>query len=69
MSYFKGDHIKSATHVDQQEWERDLALDYVIQSGPFSGVALGWRHSTLRSQLAPAQDLNRLVVSYTLALF
>ena len=69
VSYFKGDHIKSATHVDQQEWERDLALDYVIQSGPFSGVALGWRHSTLRSQLAPAQDLNRLVVSYTLALF
>jgi hypothetical protein len=69
VTYLKGDNIKSVSNVEQKEWDRDVALDYVIQSGPFSGVAFGWRNSTLHSQLVPNQDMNRLIVSYTLVLF
>lgn len=69
MIYLKGDGIKATSSAEQREWERDFALDYVIQDGLFKGVGLGWRNASLRSQVAPAQDQNRLIVSYTLALF
>ncbi|NBA94819.1 OprD family porin [Pseudomonas sp. R5(2019)] len=69
MVYLKGDDIKTAVGGDKGEWERDLALDYVIQDGTFKGVGFGWRYGALRSQIDPHQDQNRLIVSYTLSLF
>lgn len=69
MVYLKGDGIKTTSSGDQSEWERDLALDYVIQDGTFKGVGFGWRYGVLHSQIDPNQDQNRLIVSYTLALF
>jgi hypothetical protein len=69
MVYLKGDGIQTASGVEKGEWERDLALDYVIQSGVFKNVGLGWRHSALRSEIDPHQDQNRLIISYTLSLF
>jgi len=46
-----------------------LALDYVIQNGTFKGLGLGWRYGVLHSQAEANQDQNRLILSYTLALF
>ncbi|VVO45976.1 Porin-like protein NicP [Pseudomonas fluorescens] len=69
MVYLKGDGIQTVAGAEKQEWERDLALDYVIQSGAFKNVGIGWRHAALRSQIDPDQDQTRLIVSYTLALF
>ena len=69
MVYLKGDDIKAATGGDKAEWERDLALEYVIQSGPLKNVGLAWKQGVLRSQVDPDQDQHRLIISYTLALF
>ncbi|NQD73629.1 outer membrane porin, OprD family [Pseudomonas sp. CrR7] len=67
--YLKGDGIKTISGIEQKEWERDLALDYVIQTGLFKGVGLSWRQAALRSEVADAQDQTRVIISYTLALF
>jgi hypothetical protein len=69
LVYLKGDQIKTTSGNDQQEWERDLSLDYVIQDGIFKDLGFGWRYGVLRSEADANQDQNRLIVSYTLALF
>ncbi|MNP39972.1 Porin-like protein NicP precursor [compost metagenome] len=69
LVYLKGESIQTVTGADSQEWERDLALDYVVQSGVFKNLGFGWRNAALRSQVDPHQDQNRLIVSYTLSLF
>ncbi|WP_353742826.1 OprD family porin [Pseudomonas fluorescens] len=68
VMYLNGDNIKVANGSRQKEWERDTALDYVIQSGMFKGVGLGWYNAMLRSDAVRNQDQNRLVVNYTIPL-
>lgn len=68
VMYLKGDNIKTAKGGDASEWERDLSVDYVIQSGTFKNVGLGWRNGMSRSEIARDQDQNRLIVSYTIPL-
>lgn len=68
MVYLKGDHIQTAAGQDQSEWERDAALDYVIQSGTFKGVGLGLRQGVFHSQADANQDQTRFIVSYSLDL-
>jgi len=67
--YLNGDHIKTTSGGNQKEWERDIALDYVVQGGPFKGVGIGVRNGTLRSEATNSIDHNRLILSYQLALF
>lgn len=67
--YLNGQGIRTQNAGDQSEWERDISLDYVIQSGTFKGVALAWRNGMSRSQATRDGDQNRLIVSYTLTLF
>jgi len=69
LMYLKGDDIRTRNGHDASEWERDLGLDYVIQDGAFKGLGLAWRQGLLHSQIDPNQDQNRLIVSYSLALF
>lgn len=71
VTYLKGTNIRMANGDDEKEWERDIALDYVIQSGTFKNVGFSWRNGTMRSELPSeyAQDQNRVAVSYTLPLF
>ncbi|MDZ3991050.1 OprD family porin [Pseudomonas sp. Teo4] len=69
LMYLKGDDIRTTSGHDASEWERDLGLDYVIQSGAFKGLGLAWRQGLLHSQIDPNQEQNRLIVSYSLALF
>jgi len=69
LMYLKGDGIRTRNGHDASEWERDLGLDYVIQDGAFKGLGLAWRQGLLHSQIDPNQEQNRLIVSYSLALF
>lgn len=68
VMYLKGDNIKTARGQDASEWERDISLDYVIQSGPLKNVGFGWRNGLSRSEVARDQDQNRLFVSYSIPL-
>lgn len=66
--YLSGDNIKTTTGDTQKEWERDIALDYTIQSGALKGVGFGWRNGKSNSEASRDQDQNRLIVSYSIAL-
>ncbi|MCY1289427.1 Porin-like protein NicP [compost metagenome] len=74
--YLRGDDIKTG-RGDQSEWERDIALAYVVPDGALKGLGLAWKNASLRSGLPVSgtgtatqrdQDENRLIVSYTIPL-
>jgi hypothetical protein len=66
--YLSGGNIKTRSGEDQKEWERDISLDYVIQSGALKGVGIGWRNGKSNSQAARDQDQNRVFLSYSIPL-
>ena len=66
--YLSGDNIKTTSGNDQKEWERDIILDYVVQSGALKNVGFGWRNAKSNSEAARNQDQNRLIVSYSIPL-
>lgn len=70
VTYLKGTGYKVASDGSNTEWERDLAVDYVVQGGTFKGVGFGWRNGSLRTNVSNDYDLdqNRVIVSYTLPL-
>lgn len=52
-----------------KEWERDIDLSYVVQSGPAKGLALRWRNAMVRSDTSLGDiNENRLMLMYTLPL-
>lgn len=69
LMYLDGRGIKTAAGSDQTEWERDLSIDYIVPSGALKGVGFGWRNGRSHSEASRDADQNRLIVSYTLALF
>ncbi|WP_410479028.1 OprD family porin [Pseudomonas sp. zfem002] len=69
VMYVDSDSIKRASGGDQREWERDLSLGYVLQSGPLKGLGFVWLNAKLHSEAVANQDQNRLLMTYTLALF
>lgn len=56
--YLKGSGIKTYTGPDQSEWERDIALEYVVQSGTFKGLGLAWKNGIARSEAGRDGDQN-----------
>ncbi|WP_374046685.1 OprD family porin [uncultured Pseudomonas sp.] len=75
--YLNADDIRTG-RGDKGEWERDIAVGYVVPEGTFKGLGLAWKNATMRSGLPVSgsgtatqrdQDENRLIVSYTLPLF
>lgn len=52
-----------------QEWERDSELAYVIQSGPLKNLGLRWKNASVRGNFTSDIDENRLIMTYTLALW
>jgi hypothetical protein len=68
VMYLKGDHILTTSGNDGSEWERDISLDYVVQSGTFKNVGFGWRNGMSRSDVARDQDQNRVFVNYSIPL-
>ncbi|MNE30784.1 Porin-like protein NicP precursor [compost metagenome] len=69
VRYVSGDDVRVAGGNDGKEWERDVDVSYVIQSGPLKNLGLRWRNAMVRSSFGPSVDDNRLIVSYSLALF
>lgn len=67
--YLKGDNIKTTSGVDQSEWERNLALEYVVPDGTFKGLGVAWRHAVARTEAARDADQTRVIINYTLPLF
>jgi|SRR5690554_940874 len=68
LAYLRGSDIRTAAGAEQQEWERDLRVDYTLQQGPLKGLALSWRNASLRSEASADTDQHRFIVSYQIAL-
>lgn len=71
VRYLHGDDIDTLTPGESagKEYERDMDLMYVIQSGPLKNVSLRWRNASVRSNFDRAVDENRLIIGYTVALW
>ncbi|WP_416194614.1 MULTISPECIES: OprD family porin [unclassified Pseudomonas] len=67
--YLKGDNVNTGRGFEGKDWERDLDIGYVIQSGPFRDVGVRIRNATARSNYRTDIDENRLILSYTIKLF
>jgi hypothetical protein len=72
IAYLHGDDIKGVGATagrEFSEWERDMRVDYVIQSGPLKGFGTTLRHGTYRgdNDLAGSTntDQTRLIFNYT----
>jgi hypothetical protein len=68
LMYLDSDNIRT-TGRRGEESERDFTLSYVIQAGAFKGVGFTWLNGLLQSDVVPAQDQNRVILSYTAKLF
>jgi len=74
--YLHGDNIDTVNARGAQaangasEWERDLNVGYVIQSGALKNLGLAWKNASWRTDLpnTRSQDENRLIVSYSIPL-
>lgn len=51
------------------EWERDIELKYVVQSGPAKNLYVRLRNATFRSDFARDADEYRVIVGYTLPIW
>ena len=71
--YAKGDNAKViGFNGEGREWERDLSLGYVVQSGTFKDVSRRFRNATYRTnyeKFARDVDETRLIVSYNLSIW
>ncbi|MNP57717.1 Porin-like protein NicP precursor [compost metagenome] len=68
VAYLKGTDIKAQNAADQSEWERDMTLDYVIQSGSLRGLAFSVRNGKSNTDAGRNVEQNRFIINYTLSL-
>ena len=66
--YLKGTDIKAQNVSDKSEWERDMTLDYVLQSGTFKGVGFTLRNAKSNTDAGRNVDQSRFIIHYTLSL-
>ncbi|WP_447532074.1 OprD family outer membrane porin, partial [Pseudomonas aeruginosa] len=64
-----GDNVARGAANDGQEWDRNTALGYVVQSGPLKHLGVKWRNATVRSNFSNDLDENRMILSYSLTLW
>ncbi|MGH8354446.1 MAG: OprD family porin [Pseudomonas sp.] len=69
VRYIRGDNVDTGRGFEGEDWERDLDIGYTVQSGPLKNLGLRLRNVTARSNYRTDIDENRLILSYTLALF
>jgi len=68
--YVSGDNVdRGAGASEGKTWERNTDIAYVIQSGPLKNLGLKLRNATTRSNFQRDLDENRVIVSYSLALW
>lgn len=66
--YIRGDRGRTADGLEAASWERDLELEYQVQSGPLESLTLRLRHGSFRPAYARDVDETRLILSYSLSL-
>ncbi|QBZ90438.1 OprD family porin [Pseudomonas viciae] len=66
--YLSGDNGRSGSD-GLSEWERDIELAYVLQSGPLKGLGAKLRNYVYRADFARGRDSNRLYLTYDIALW
>ena len=68
--YIKGSDAQIAGSDETGgEWERDIELKYVVQSGPLKDVYVRLRNASFHSDFARDADENRVIVGYTLPIW
>ncbi len=65
VRYIKGDNVDTGRGFEGKEWERDLDIGYVVQSGSLKGLGVKVRNVTARSNYRSDVDENRLIFNYT----
>lgn len=66
--YVHGDNF-TIGGANAKEWERNIDLGYVIQSGPLKNIGLRLRNVAYRGSHTTDVDENRLIVNYTVKLW
>ena len=66
--YLSGDNNHSGS-ASRQEWERDMELAYVVQSGTFKGLGVKARNYVYRSDFSRGRDSNRIYLTYDIAIW
>ncbi|WHS63050.1 OprD family porin [Pseudomonas sp. G2-4] len=67
--YISGDNVQRTAPGEGKEWERNTDIAYVVQDGTLKGLGVKWRNASVRSNFGNDLDENRLIVSYTVALW
>ncbi|RMH83572.1 OprD family porin [Pseudomonas sp. AOB-7] len=71
VRYIRGDNVdaqatnRGGARYEGKDWERDLDIGYVVQSGALKGLGVRVRNVTARSNYRSDIDENRLIFSYT----
>lgn len=65
VRYIRGDNVDTGKGYEGKDWERDLDIGYVIQSGLMGGLGIKLRNVAARSNYRTDIDENRLLLSYT----
>jgi hypothetical protein len=71
VRYVRGDNVdaqatnRGGARYEGKDWERDLDIGYVVQSGALKGLGVRVRNVTARSNYRSDIDENRLILSYT----
>ena len=63
--YIKGTDIYRANNSDGHENERDLAVRYVLQSGPMKGLGFEWKNYLVQQNFGDDFQENRFYTTYT----
>ena len=66
--YLRGSDIDTLGNTGDREWERDLRLDYKVQSGMLKDLGVSLRHASLRSDVARDEDQLRVYLTYNFVL-
>jgi len=67
--YVSGDNVQRSAGGEGREWERNTDIGYVVQTGALKNVGVKLRNATVRSNFGNDLDENRLILSYTMALW
>jgi hypothetical protein len=66
----KGDQAQVLGFAGEgREWERDIDMGYVFQSGALKGVSLRWRNGFSKANYLRDMNENRVILGYTVALW
>lgn len=68
--YLSGKEVdRGAGQSEGKEWERNTDIAYLFQNGLLKNFSIKWRNATTRSNFGNDLDENRLILSYSLALW